>query len=73
MIYDQLVENVTNLRIRERLLLHDKLTLADAVTIAQKESAGEHSKAITNTQNFCVQTVSLQKHAKVHGSSALGI
>lgn len=34
MIRDQLVEHVANPRIREKLLLKDKLTLTDAITIA---------------------------------------
>lgn len=55
-------------------MLHDNLTLTDAVTIAQQqvESAGEHAKAIMSTQNFSVQTVSVQRHAKVHGRGAGG-
>ena len=50
MIRDQLVEHVAHARIRERLLLKQKLTLEDAVTIAsQMESAGEQAKCMTKS------------------------
>ena len=63
MIRDQLVEHVAHARIRERLLLKQKLTLEDAVTIAsQMESAGEQAKCMTKS-GLPVQAV--QVHSTV--------
>ncbi len=48
MLRDQLVENVSSHRIRERLLLESELTLEKAITIAtQIEAAGEQAKLLS--------------------------
>ena len=58
MIRDQLIENVCNSRIRERLLLEPELSLERALTLAtQIESAAHQAKAITDTHVAPVQAV----------------
>lgn len=61
MLRDQLVENVSSHRIRERLLLESELTLEKAVTIAtQTEAAGEQAKLLSNTRSVPVQVIHAQ-------------
>ncbi|KAL1274350.1 hypothetical protein QQF64_027164 [Cirrhinus molitorella] len=61
MLRDQLVENVSSHRIRERLLLESELTLEKAITIAtQIEAAGEQAKLLSGTRSVPVQAI----HAK---------
>ncbi len=51
MLRDQLVENVSSHRIRERLLLESELTLEKAITIAtQTEAAGEQAKLLLSNR-----------------------
>ena len=58
MIRDQLIENVCNSRIRERLLLEPELSLERALTLAtQIESAAHQAKAITDSHVAPVQAV----------------
>ncbi len=58
---DQLVENVSSHRIRERLLLESELTLEKAITIAtQTEAAGEQAKLLSSNRSVPVQVI----HAK---------
>ena len=66
MIRDQLVEHVANPRIRERLLLKEKLTLEQATTIAsQMESAGEPAKCMTSVKSsYTVHAVQVQGKGK---------
>ena len=66
MIRDQLVEHVANPRIRERLLLKEKLTLEQATTIAsQMESAGEQAKCMTSVKSSLpVHAVQVQGKGK---------
>ncbi len=50
MIRDQIVEHTANAKIREHLLLEDKLTLKKALTIlAQMESAVAEAKAVATS------------------------
>ncbi|KAI2660383.1 Transposon Ty3-G Gag-Pol polyprotein [Labeo rohita] len=61
MLRDQLVENVSSHRIRERLLLESELTLDKAITIAsQIEAAGEQAKFLSGNRSVPVQAI----HAK---------
>lgn len=58
MLRDQLVENIANHRIRERLLLESKLTLDTAITIAtQLEAADAQAKSMTASNSAPVQAV----------------
>lgn len=53
MLCDQLVENVSSHRIRERLLLESELTLEKAITIATPtEAAGEKAKLLMSNRSY---------------------
>ena len=66
MMRDPLVEHFANPRIRERLLLKEKLTLEQATTIAsQMESAGEQAKCMTSVKSSLpVHAVQVQGKGK---------
>lgn len=52
MIRDQLVEHVANSVVREWLLLKEKLTLPEAITISTKvESATEQGEALASCKS----------------------
>ncbi len=58
MLRDQLVENVTNPRIRERLLVEARLTLETAITITtQLEAANAQANAMASSTSASVQAV----------------
>ncbi|XP_039505749.1 uncharacterized protein LOC120461595 [Pimephales promelas] len=70
MLRDQLVENIANPRIRERLLVESKLTLETAITISmQLEAADAQAKSMTTSTSAPVQaihatSVSGRQHSK---------
>jgi len=68
MIRDQLVEKTSSARIRERLLLEDKLTLEKAMAIAaQIENAVAEAKIIASSRGAAEDVVGMVRGHTFHG------